>query len=62
MKETREITMEQLKQLAMNDIDKKIIICTGGELRIADLPEHGTAGVKISDSKFQRMEYNFTTK
>ncbi|WP_455334911.1 hypothetical protein [Enterococcus wangshanyuanii] len=54
--------MDQLKQLAMNDIDKKVIICTGGELRIADLPEHGTAGVKISDSKFQRMEYNFTTK
>lgn len=62
MKKTKEISIERLKQLTMNDIDKKVIICTGGKIRIADLPEHGTAAIRISDSTFQRMEYNIAVK
>lgn len=62
MKKTKEITIEQLKQVTMNDIDKKVIICTGGQLIVADLPEHGVAGIRTSNSKYQRVEYDYTVK
>ncbi|WP_375179923.1 XtrA/YqaO family protein [Enterococcus rotai] len=62
MNEVKRITIDQLKNIEIKSIENKVIICSDGQLFVADLPEHGLAGIRTSNNKYQRIEYSYTVK
>lgn len=55
------VTFEQAVQV-MKKNEAKAIIVAENEIRVVDLPEYGTAGLRMVNKKLDRVEYSFTKK